>query len=199
MDDQSLPCGCTVINDKVVNWCELHRDTRGREMLLQQRDIIAGLEAKVAALESQPSAPPAVVERLFPIQSQSGAAPHPTRIPWRIADLAYSMRSGKYGRWQSLERLAERGGFCPNEMDEFVPGWREMCSPSPPALVEALVEALRELVSKADCAVSCAEHFDDDDSRVLVRRRFHADLDRAADKARAALAALEPRPTEEEG
>jgi hypothetical protein len=67
-------------------------------------------------------------ERLFPIQSQRGAKPHPLQIPWDIAQLAYSVYSSRYGRSQSLERLAERGGFGPCEMDEFLPDWREQCA-----------------------------------------------------------------------
>lgn len=67
-------------------------------------------------------------QRMFPIQSSCGAAPHPTQIPWHIADLAYSVYRANYGSSQSLERLAERGGFGPGEMDMFLPGWREMCS-----------------------------------------------------------------------
>jgi hypothetical protein len=68
-----------------------------------------------------------VNDKLFPIQSQRGAKPHPLRIPWSVAELAYSVYSGLYGRDQSLERLAERGGFGPGEMDEFLPDWRERC------------------------------------------------------------------------
>lgn len=66
--------------------------------------------------------------REFPIQSERGAKPHPTSIPWWLADQAYSVYSARYGKAQSLERLAERGGFGPSEMDEFVPDWREQCS-----------------------------------------------------------------------
>jgi hypothetical protein len=64
---------------------------------------------------------------MFQIQSQHGAKPHPLWIPWSVAELAYSVYSGKYGRSQSLETLAERGGFGPGEMDEFLPDWRERC------------------------------------------------------------------------
>lgn len=67
-------------------------------------------------------------EKLFPIQTQRGAEPHPLRIPWSIAELAYSVYAASYGRGQSLERLADRGGFGPDEMDMFLPGWRGMCS-----------------------------------------------------------------------
>lgn len=66
-------------------------------------------------------------ERMFPIQSQRGAKAHPLSIPWSVAELAYSVYAGLYGRSQSLERLAERGGFGPGEMDMFLPDWRERC------------------------------------------------------------------------
>jgi hypothetical protein len=65
--------------------------------------------------------------KLFPIQSKRWAAPHPLQIPWSVAELAYSVYSGSYGRSQSLDRLAERGGFGPGEMDMFLPDWRERC------------------------------------------------------------------------
>jgi hypothetical protein len=42
-----------------------------------------------------------------------------------LAEKAYEVYSSKYGTSQSLERLAERGGFGLGELDEFVPGWRE--------------------------------------------------------------------------
>lgn len=64
----------------------------------------------------------------FPIRSDRGHAPNPTRIPWSVADKAYSVYSARYGREQSLERLAERGGFGAGEMDEFYPAWRDECS-----------------------------------------------------------------------
>lgn len=68
-----------------------------------------------------------IVERPFPIQSERGAAPHPTQIPWSLAELAYSVYSAENGKGQSLERLAERGGFYPAEMDSLLPDWRERC------------------------------------------------------------------------
>ena len=69
--------------------------------------------------------------KMFPIQSslgERGVKPHPLNIPWWLADLAYSVYSARYGRSQSLEHLAERGGFGANEMDMFVPDWREQCN-----------------------------------------------------------------------
>jgi hypothetical protein len=51
--------------------------------------------------------------------------PGPTRIPWFLADMAYSKYSAQHGKSQTLERMKERGGFWASEMDEFVPDWRE--------------------------------------------------------------------------
>lgn len=68
-------------------------------------------------------------EKMFPIQSQrnyKGEA-YPLSIPWSVAALAYTVYSNRYGRGQSLERLAERGGFGPGEMDDFLPDWRARC------------------------------------------------------------------------
>ncbi len=63
--------------------------------------------------------------RYFPIQSQRGAKPHPIEIPWGVAELAYSVYASRFGRSQSLEELARRGGFGPGEMDMFLPDWRD--------------------------------------------------------------------------
>lgn len=65
--------------------------------------------------------------KMFPIQTERGAPPHPLLIPWHIAELAYSVYASRYGTSQSLERLAERGGFGPSEMDIFLPDWRDRC------------------------------------------------------------------------
>lgn len=68
--------------------------------------------------------------RLFPIQDdyRYTHAPYPRRIPWAVAERAFSVYANRYGRDQSLERLAERGGFGPGEMDEFLPGWKDELS-----------------------------------------------------------------------
>lgn len=66
-------------------------------------------------------------ERMFPIQGDIDAKPFPTRIPWSIAELAYSGYMSRFGSDQSLEALASRGGFHPKEMDRFLPDWRERC------------------------------------------------------------------------
>ena len=40
----------------------------------------------------------------------------PSSIPWWLAEKAYAVYSGKFGNGQSLERLAERGGFGREEL-----------------------------------------------------------------------------------
>ena len=61
----------------------------------------------------------------FPLQTSGRAAPGPVSVPWPVADRAWAEYSARYGRDQSVERLAQRGGFGWCEMDELFPGWRE--------------------------------------------------------------------------
>ena len=42
-----------------------------------------------------------------------------------LAVEAYAVYSRKYGSYQSLQRIGERGGFYEEELDEYAPGWRE--------------------------------------------------------------------------
>ncbi|HEC65955.1 MAG TPA: hypothetical protein ENI23_11740 [bacterium] len=42
--------------------------------------------------------------------------PQQSKIPWWLAEEAYIYYSAKYGKGQSLERLAERGGFGREEL-----------------------------------------------------------------------------------
>ncbi len=54
--------------------------------------------------------------RPFPIQAdcmtQPGSVrPGPSVIPWWLAEIAYKFYRLRYGDRQSLERIAERGGF----------------------------------------------------------------------------------------
>ena len=46
-------------------------------------------------------------------------------VPWSVAERIYEAYAKKYGTSQSLERLAERGGFYPEEADALYPQWRE--------------------------------------------------------------------------
>ncbi|MBZ4373250.1 hypothetical protein [Corallococcus sp. AS-1-6] len=65
-------------------------------------------------------------ERRFPlpvINKDIKAGLHRT-TPWSLAERAYADYSRRYGTDQSLERIAQRGGFESTELDMFVPGWR---------------------------------------------------------------------------
>lgn len=69
-------------------------------------------------------------EKMFPLQvsRSKGVAPGPLQIPWSVAEVAYGAYARLYGRGQTLERLAERGGFGWCEMDQLHPKWREEVS-----------------------------------------------------------------------
>lgn len=66
----------------------------------------------------------AIPPRMFPLQASRTAPAGPRQIPWQVAEIAYGEYSRLYGSSQSLDRLAERGGFGWCEMDAFYPGWR---------------------------------------------------------------------------
>lgn len=72
----------------------------------------------------------------FPLQLMRGAV-GPVAIPWPVAERAWAVYAQLHGTSQSVERLAERGGFNWGEMDLYLPGWRELARrppvPQPPA------------------------------------------------------------------
>ncbi len=63
----------------------------------------------------------------FPLQAsrRKGTQPGPLSVPWAVADKAWQAYHQKWHSDQSVERLAQRGGFGWCEMDDFFPGWRE--------------------------------------------------------------------------
>lgn len=68
-------------------------------------------------------------DRRFPIQGKwqrggYGDRP-PGTVPWEVAEVAYAAYAARFGSDQSLNRLAERGGFDHGDMDMFAPGWRD--------------------------------------------------------------------------
>ncbi len=63
--------------------------------------------------------------RKFPLLGEKGNV---GSIPWWIAEQAYIGYANKYGDQQSLERLAERGGFGISELNEYYPGWKDECN-----------------------------------------------------------------------
>jgi hypothetical protein len=65
----------------------------------------------------------------FPIQGEHDRA-HPRRppgtVPWSVGVAAWERYAARYGRGQSVERIAERGGFGFGEMFMFLgPSWVE--------------------------------------------------------------------------
>lgn len=58
-------------------------------------------------------------EKRAPVQGYSAG------IPWLLHLRVWDAYAAKYGRDQSPERIAERGGFGVYELDTFVPSWRE--------------------------------------------------------------------------
>ena len=86
-------------------------------------------------------------QRTFPIQCsyEKGVKPHPMQIPWSVAELAYSSYAARYGTSQSLERLGQRGGFGPGEMDMLLPDWRERCDE-----INSLLSTITSLQSRLE-------------------------------------------------
>lgn len=85
--------------------------------------------------------------RLFPIQTERGyPKPYPLQIPWSVAEKAYGVYASRYGKSQTLEHLADRGGFGPGEMDMFHPTWLEEVSEitNLNSTIEILVIALKQ-------------------------------------------------------
>jgi len=59
--------------------------------------------------------------RPFPIQGEfKRGGCGPSTIPWWLAEIAYDFYVSKFGSRQSLELLAERGGFSRGELICFL-------------------------------------------------------------------------------
>lgn len=75
-------------------------------------------------------------DRRFPIQGswtsrrRPGWKPSGT-VPWSVAEVAYAAYAARYGRGQSIETMAERGGFGHEEMDLYAPGWLDSFKAAP--------------------------------------------------------------------
>lgn len=107
--------------------------------------------------------PKAPTPRMFPLQAgyrDAKAAPHPLQIPWSVAEKAHCAYVRSYGTRQSLERLAERGGFDGAEMDMLYPAWREEVSE-----LASLRAKLAEAENSRDTARGVANAFRDTISR----------------------------------
>lgn len=65
------------------------------------------------------------MNKRFPLQASKDVTPGPKDCAWSIAEKAYANYVKRFGSSQSLERLAERGGFSWWEMDDQYPDWRK--------------------------------------------------------------------------
>lgn len=59
-------------------------------------------------------------DKRFPVLQGGGRT-----ISWETAQYAYTAYIKRYGDRQTLERLADRGGFAESELDVLYPQWRE--------------------------------------------------------------------------
>jgi hypothetical protein len=71
---------------------------------------MARLNARVVELNQALTQAVADAQRWFPMQ-------HGPSIPWKLAEAIYAGYSAQYGTQQSLERLADRGGFSWGEVE----------------------------------------------------------------------------------
>ena len=63
--------------------------------------------------------------KVFPVQAEDGPPYNDkergvSEIPWWLAEIAYEYYSERFGTDQSLERLAERGGFGREELIRLI-------------------------------------------------------------------------------
>lgn len=144
---------------KCARWA-LERDAEakrmGGDLAIAVAKIVAGREARQAAEAKLAEAEGALAKpRMFPLQRDwPMKKPGPTEIPWEIAEEAYAVYAARFGRDQSLERLAERAGFSWGEMDDLLPGWRERVD-----LVVAQRARLADLEAKLAAGRAEAEKF----------------------------------------
>lgn len=90
-----------------------------------------------------PSSEQAGERKMAPVQGYSAG------IPWSLHREAWDAYAKKYGKNQTAERLADRGGFGTEELDDFIPGWRDRVSE-----ITALREEVKRL-SEAAPAKPC--------------------------------------------
>ena len=119
-----------------------------------------------------------MTQRMFPLIADHGrnlARPGPRSIPWSVAEKAYGVYVGRYGHVQSLERIAERGGFYLSEMDDMYPPWRVEVDQitALQAEIERLADALFGAISIIENDAMSSVHSEE---RQSIRRRWCREL-----------------------
>ncbi len=119
--------------------CKTRNDTK----IAKVKNERGGCKLVTPCPDCKPEPSGGVAElKKFPLLGDTGNI---GSIPWWVAEQAYIVYASKYGDQQSLERLAERGGFGIEEMDEYYPRWREKCS-----LIAQLKSQLADSKQEAD-------------------------------------------------
>lgn len=81
----------------------------------------SGMPAWNAMIAAAPQ-PASAEEKRAPVQGYSAG------IPWSMHLRAYDAYRNRYGRQQAMIEGGCRGGFHTDELDVFIPGWREELS-----------------------------------------------------------------------
>ncbi len=123
-------------------YCKEHSGTSPRQECAPCQEVITNLRS-----------------RPFPLMGDAG------HIPWALADEAYLVYVTQGGRGQSLERLAQRGGFSVGEMDEFRPGWRPVAQE-----INILKDKLRQATQ---LLLTIPDNVHDHECRMRVGERVH--------------------------
>lgn len=99
-----------------------------------------------------------MTDKTFPILSGGGR-----HIPWIVAEKAYWEYAKRYGTGQSIERIAERGGFAESELDGLYPDWRTESDEVEKMRdeIEQLQEWIVELNGFRAAAASCIKSGED--------------------------------------
>lgn len=127
---------CDSHNELLRQQLTSHGPWEADRRIAEQRDTIVDLSQRLS--EAAKALTP---ERRFPIQASYGnKQPHPLSVPWSVAEKAFSIYAGRHGASQSIDRIAQRGGFGAGEMDDYYPPWREETSENL-SLRQRLVEA----------------------------------------------------------
>lgn len=140
-------------------------------------DQLATAQTRIAELEKA-----ADRNKPFPLQSE-WRRPDDERpaqrasCSWWLAEEAYGVYAAKYGKEQSLQRLADRAGFSNREMDAFVPGWRDKMDEN---------EALRTQVAEQGAKLARIYELSDRPIPVFIEddRKHAAELKAAIDEGR---------------
>lgn len=113
-------------------------------------DLLGRIDALLAGAPSPDPQPTEDTDtRPFPIMGETVTEPRPIRrlkpskIPWWLAEVAYEFYHSRHPS-QSLERLAERGGFGRQELVAYL---RREFPGKPQPTAEQVAEAMREYIA----------------------------------------------------